>query len=132
MLQRLLQNTGKLLFFVTLMIFLGCARVNSINAHYARVKVEDGITRNEAKLIAKKNLIETRYKYIYQIIWPRILENNHTKRHEDLWFVDFLAKEFQLISNYLVILEKDSGKIIYADSYRGGDLVGIIAEIKKD
>jgi hypothetical protein len=94
-------------------VFVGCATAGSIDESYKRVNLSDGISKEEAALIAKKHLSEEPEKKDFQIISPVILNNAETKKYPHIWFIRFHPKNILLIDKYyLVMVSKDTGEII--------------------
>jgi len=106
--------TGLILCFIS----SGCATIKSIEKNYKKIDYSDGINKSEAKLIAKKSLIDSPYRNFYRVIRPRILDNDETLQHPRYWFLKFRRKSSKLNkSNYFVVIEKKTGEVIYAEKH---------------
>ena len=54
----------------------------------------------------------------YKMKSPRILKDAFVRDYKDHWFVSFDPKSFDLsFWRYLVVVEKKSGQILFADTY---------------
>ena len=71
---------------IILLLFTSCATLDSLDEYYAGINYEDGINRDEAKLIAKKYLVESSYEGQFQV-WGPIVTGE-----ENDWVVSFLYK----------------------------------------
>ena len=100
-------------------ILAGCATVSSVRYFYEKIDYSDGVSKDEAKLIAKKHLIDSVYKYDYRVINPEI----RTWYEKDAWIVRFPPKKVQLLipeglfeavmpNAYLVAVDKRTGAVI--------------------
>ena len=85
-----------LIFFV--LLISGCATTESLDHFYDEVKWEDGISRNEAAVIAKKYLVESEYAGDFQVWGPKV------QGAGDFWQVTFLYKS---LNTYEKVLEVD-------------------------
>jgi hypothetical protein len=94
----------KFLLAVMLLTLTGCATTESLNEFYEKVNREDGISRDEAAIIAKKWLIESKYEGDFQVIGPV------STALADLWQVTFLYKS---VSYYEKVLD------VYVDNKTG-------------
>jgi len=85
--------------------------MGSVNKSYSKIKYEDGISKSEAKRIAKKSLMESEVKGLYLMTGPGIIHNPDTYPHPNYWFVSFKRKPYSLATtNYLVIVDKISNR----------------------
>ena len=78
--------------------------MESIDEFYAAINYKDGINRDEAKLIAKKYLTESKYSGQFQV-WGPIITGA-----ENYWIVSFLYKSLE---TYEQILD------VYVDTLTG-------------
>jgi hypothetical protein len=85
----------KLIAIIFALSLTGCATTESLNQHYDEINRADGINRNEAALIAKKWLTESKYEGDFQIIGPVV-----TGR-DNLWQVTFLYKSLDYYEKVL-------------------------------
>ena len=110
----------KNLIFLSIMVVMlltGCATAKSVDKNYSLINYKDGISITEAKLIAKKSLLESKSLGAYQFMAPKVFDRWESYRHQNYWFVLFSPKAYQLKpSHYLVVVEKKSGKIQYAET----------------
>lgn len=120
-----------------LIALAGCATVSSIKGNYARINCADGISRAEAKLIAKNEVIKTDAKHRYVITGPEIyfareilkkkrkiqnfddiVKKNGIdfEKYPDSWVVIFRPRFLSFFSlYYLVVVNNQDGEIIKAD-----------------
>lgn len=88
----------------------GCATTESLDYYYATIKWEDGISRNEAALIAKKYVTESKYAGDFQILAPV------TIGYENLWRVSFLYKTLDYYEKVLdVYVDTATGEVKSTD-----------------
>lgn len=95
-----------ILVFFMLFIVMGCATTESLDYYYEQINWQDGIGRDEAALIAKKWLIESKYEGDFQIIGPV------STRHGDVWQITFLYKSLDYYEKVLdVFVDPLSGEV---------------------
>ena len=88
----------------------GCATTESLDHYYAQIKWEDGISRDESALIAKKYLTESKYAGDFQILAPV------TIGYENLWRVSFLYKSMDYYEKVLdVYVDTMTGEVKSTD-----------------
>ena len=91
-------------------VLVGCATMESLDHYYARINWKDGISRDEAALIAKKYLVESKYAGDFQILAPV------TIGYENLWRVSFLYKSLDYYEKVLgVYVDTMTGEVKSAD-----------------
>lgn len=107
----------QLLTAVFLTVFLtGCATMKSVNNKYGKVDYTNGISKEEAKSIAKKSLMESKARGKYRFTVPMILDDPYTKPNLEYWYISFSKKIYHLrSSHYLVVINKHTGEIEYSD-----------------
>ena len=95
-------------------VFLaGCATISSVDKNYQKINWQDGISRNEAFLIAKKHLIAQKEKPDYQVIAPFVRTDQKAKAQPNVWFVAFHPRKVPLLFKYyLVVVDKKTGEIL--------------------
>lgn len=111
---------------LSLCLFMGCASTQAIYKNYAEmVDVNDGVSEQEAKIIAQHTIIGTQEKRDYRVSMPDIKTTLEAKKYEDFWFVvfghnwlspiskDAMAKTYTELkeAQYLVVINKKSGDI---------------------
>ena len=99
---------------ISISCFLGCSTYSAINKGVARISYDDGINADEAKLIAKKNLVETPFLGWagFRIIAPSILNNVDTRKYPQYWFVFFHPNMvIRREGGYLIVVDKRNGEI---------------------
>jgi len=94
----------KLILFIFLFGLTGCATTESLDQYYAEINREDGINRNEAAVIAKQWLIDSKYEGDFQVIGPV------ATGHDNYWQVTFLYKS---LNYYEQVLD------VYVDTLNG-------------
>ena len=88
----------------------GCATTESLDHYYAKINWKDGISRDEAALIAKKYLTESKYAGDFQILAPV------TIGYENLWRVSFLYKNVDYYEKVLdVYVDTATGEVKSTD-----------------
>lgn len=94
------------LHFSLIIMLSGCASVESLDYYYQKINWKDGVSRDEAALIAKKWLVESKYEGDFQVIGPV------STRHEDLWQITFLYKSLDYYEQVLdVFVDPVSGEV---------------------
>lgn len=84
----------------------GCATTESLDYYYEKINRQDGISRDEAALIAKKWLVESKYEGAFQVIGPV------TTGYEHYWQVTFLYKSLDYYEKVLdVYVDTLSGEV---------------------
>ena len=126
-------------FLLAGMLFNGCASIGTIHHGYAQVKYDDGIDKNEAKIIAKNKIITDKDRGSYVVIGPRVYDldilvaknkniksENFSSRlfnsngemiYPNCWAVVFRPKPFPFSffdMYYLTVIDKRSGEVKYA------------------
>lgn len=131
----------KYLLICGFVIFIsGCATISSIERNYRNIDLSNGINSEEAKIIAKNQIIQTNFKDDYRIIAPKVydtsefdneaiieesfivdimsdstLYSNGKFRYSDSWHVVFRPKFLNFLSTYyLFVIDKNSGQVQYA------------------
>ena len=105
------------ILFCLIIVCGGCATsgarpVTSIDA-------SDGINAEEAVLLARQSLIESGQTRRFHSKHPEILSGTMVEDYLDTWFVSFNPKDMDdHFWRYLVVLDKKSGTIIWADTYQ--------------
>lgn len=96
-----------ILVMVIFCLIAGCATTESLDYYYGQISWQDGIGRDEAALIAKKWLIESKYEGDFQIIGPV------STRHGDVWQITFLYKSLDCYEKVLdVFVDPVNGKVM--------------------
>ncbi len=92
------------------------ANMSALENSYAKINYKDGINQREAKLIAKKALMDSGDKNLYRFFNPEIVDNRYTYPHQQYLFVHLKRKSLEVArSEYLVIVDKKTGKVVYSD-----------------
>lgn len=93
----------------------GCAGTHAVNKNYSSINFNDGISREEAKLIAKKSLMESESFGRYCFVDPAVLKWGHAYPHPNAWFIRFANKNPLATDHYLVVIDKRNGVIQYSE-----------------
>jgi hypothetical protein len=103
---------------------MGCSMikneyVQSVSGHYETVVFDDGISLEEAKIIAQKQLIKMNVIEIYFLSKPQVFRNAaELPNYQEYWFIFF---EEKVPSNipfiFMVIINKENGSIKFSDDY---------------
>ncbi|MBN1869553.1 MAG: hypothetical protein JW847_03135 [Candidatus Omnitrophica bacterium] len=109
---------------LVLVFIIGCTtslaeNVKSISKRYEEVVAEDGISQEEAKTIAQKQLIKENVVDLYELSKPQILDDiADLPNHQDYWFIFFKEKRPSSIPFiFMVLIHQETGKIKFADDY---------------
>lgn len=86
---------NRLILSILLLAVAGCATTESLDYYYEKINRSDGISRDEAALIAKKWLIESKYEGDFQFIGPV------TTGYDHYWQVSFLYKSLDYYEKVL-------------------------------
>ena len=110
------------LIFLSMMA-VGCTAAlkpaDRIAKDFKTVNFQDGISLEEALIIAKKEVIEQTPPQAYTLEEPKLMTDFGSVPHQDeYWFVSFneITKGITPIV-YMVTLRKDTGKIVFSRSY---------------
>jgi len=114
---------NKALILFLLMIACGCTAAmkpaDVINKDYQSVNFQDGVTQEEAFIIAKKEVMDQTPPQTYIIQEPKVMTDFESVPYQDqYWFVSF--NEVEKGSTpivYMVAIRKDTGKIVFSRSY---------------
>lgn len=116
----------QLLCVLGLVVLVGCASTEAIYKNYATmVNVQDGVSIQEAKIMAQKSIIGTQEKRDYRVTAPDIKTTMEAQKYPDYWFVVFghnwlspistdpMAKTYTELKEtvYLVVINKMTGEI---------------------
>lgn len=111
-----------------LLLVMGCAttiaeNVQSISVKYEQVVFDDGISLEESKTIAQKQLIKKNVVDLYVFLKPQIARDvNELPNYQDYWFVFFEEKRLSHIPFiFMVLIHKETGKIKFANDYNEGN-----------
>jgi len=111
-----------------LIFVIGCTtaltdNVDSVFDHYERIVFDDGISLEEAKVIAQKQLIKKNVVGLYDLSNPLIARDvAELPDYQDYWFVFFEEKKLGSIPFiFMVLVNKETGKIKFADDYNEGN-----------
>lgn len=84
----------------------GCASMESLDRFHEEIIWDDGINRNEAAVIAKKWLSESKYEGDFQLFGPV------SAKHEGEWQITFLYKSLGYYEKVLdVFVDSQSGEV---------------------
>ncbi len=110
---------------VIMFLFLaGCtsammAESQSVLTRYKTVVFDDGISLEEAKLIAQRELIRQNEAAIYELPRPQTAADAaDLPRYQDHWFVFFDERSIVNIKYiFMVVIHKKTGRIQFAQDY---------------
>lgn len=124
-------------FLIGITILLaGCSTIGSVNYGYKRIIYTDGINKSEAKILAKKKIIDEKSQGSYMVIapdaydldvlsreklmsakesfWTELYDSQGNMKYHHCWAVVFRPKPFPFSLfdlYYLVIVDKTNGEI---------------------
>jgi len=104
-------------FHITIIVvgLSACSTVNSVNKSYSKINRDDGISVKEAKIIAKKSLVDSQFTRKFIVINPKTLKNPDTYPHPNHYFLKSKSKLLGSDgSSYLVVIDKRTGEVIYS------------------
>ena len=97
---------------------LGCTTIGGVNKAFEAVNFSDGINQAEAQVIAQEKLVAYKDRRNYVVKSPEVIDNAIVRQYPEYWFVSFEANKFDLsFWNYLVVINKETGAVLFADSY---------------
>ena len=115
-------------FLGALVVLTGCSSSvvetsRSVLKGYETVVFEDGISLEEAKIIAQKGLIKANEVRIYDLAAPQVAGDvSDLPRYQDYWFIFFKERTVVNIEyTFMVAVDKKSGDIQYAGDYPVGN-----------
>lgn len=96
----------RILFVIMFLFCAGCATTESLDEFSAKINKADGINWDEAKLIAKQYLVDSKYSGDYRVFAPVAFSDG------DTWRVSFIYKTLDTYEQYLdVYVDKKTGDI---------------------
>ncbi|GEM_PF-2981070 len=106
------------------LFLIGCAssmaaQSRSVLERYPTVVFDDGISLEEARLIAQRELIRHNEVAIYDLPSPQVsTEVADLPRSQNYWFVFFDEREAGSMKYvFMVIINKENGKVKFAQGY---------------
>lgn len=101
----------KIISAMVFLTFMGCATIESVNKGYSSIVFADGISKEEAKIIAQDELLLDQEKVNFAVSLPEA-EDRGT-----YWIVVFMNKSVTIFSSryltwYLVKIDKQTGEIL--------------------
>lgn len=121
-----MRSSGLLKKFCILvpLFLIGCASLmktqsQSVLERYKTVVFEDGITLEEAKLIAQRELIRQNEVAIYDLANPQVVAKvADLPRSQDHWFVSFDEREAGSLKYiFMVVIHKKTGDVKFSQGY---------------
>ena len=100
-----------------LVILGGCKTVETVVREYQRVKYNDGINVEEAKLIAQNVMTESRYSSSYDVLDPELINTEATVPYPNFWFISFPAQDEFSKYGHVVVVDKLTGGVIRSSDY---------------
>ncbi len=111
-----------------LVLAMGCATAGSENMQsvldrYEQIVFDDGISLEESKVVAQKQLIKRNVIDLYDLLKPQIDDDvTEFPHYQDYWFVFFEEKAPSNIPFiFMILIHKETGKIKFADDYNEGN-----------
>jgi hypothetical protein len=119
-----------------LLLVMGCARTTAINTqsvsnNYQQIVFDDGISLEESKVIAQKQLIRRNISDIYNLLNPQMANDvENLPNNQEYWFVFFQEiKPANIPFIFMVLVHKETGKIKFANDYNEGNQWILEAEL---
>ncbi len=110
--------------FGMLVVLAGCsssvvATSRSVLKGYEAVVFEDGISLDEAKVIAQKSLITANEVRIYDLAAPQVAQDIlDLPRHQDYWFIFFKERKVVNIEYiFTVVVHKGTGDVKFSGDH---------------
>jgi hypothetical protein len=113
-------------FLLPLILLAGCATSRDVYKNYdSKVTPGQGVSSEQAKIVAQKKLLNTIDKERYRLSYPDIKTGEVVKKYPDYWFVVFGHNWLEPMSKYpmawtykqlretefLVVIDKKTGEI---------------------
>ena len=113
-------------YLVLMILFaVGCMSTHAeniklVSSQYEAVIFDDGISLEEAKIIAQRELIKQNLVKIYDLSNPKLLRNvSDLPNYEKYWFISFKEKKVATIEFiFIVLINKSNGKIKFANDFK--------------
>ncbi len=109
---------------IILLSALGCItplseNIKTCRNSYEAVVFDDGISLEEAGIVAQNELIEQNFVQIYDLAHPQFMSDViDLHNHEKYWFVYFKeTRKSRIKYIFMVIINKHTGNIKFADDY---------------
>lgn len=119
-------KAGKYLILISLLV-VGCASsltkdMNLVSSNYEAVVFDDGISLEESKVIAQKELIKQNLVRFYDLAQPQIAKDVPSlPSRQDYWFISFEEKKPSSIPFiFTVVINKQTGSVKFANDYARG------------
>ncbi|UCB57162.1 MAG: hypothetical protein JSV30_00810 [Candidatus Omnitrophota bacterium] len=97
---------------LSVILLSGCAGKKI--AQVPGVSYDNGITKEEAKIIAKEYFLDSKYKNKFRSTDAGVLSSVETAQHPDSWFIMFRPKKMKWIKyKHIVGVDKKTGKITF-------------------
>jgi hypothetical protein len=111
---------------IGILLFAGCASLNEkIIKQYHEIDYSDGVSEEEAKVIAQKSLMDSPFnEEDYELEKGDV--RWFAEDYPDYWFVDFPNTPFRHVPylGYMVVIKKDNGDIEYSGPHKSYFYVG--------
>jgi len=105
----------------------GCATphaelVKSITNQYEAIEFHDGVSLAEAKVIAQRMLVRENLVKLYDLANPKnFKDTDELPYNEQYWFIFFKEKKVANIEFvFMTIIDKQTGKVKFANDYKEG------------
>ena len=118
----------RFILIISLLVFCGCASVNTIQTEFSKINYEDGVNVTEAKRIAQKFVMSHptgRHFVISAVEMYWDIGGRFKDLSKSSWIIDFPSKELFLLSPYyqsvfIVAIDKKTGYLRLAAVYKSG------------
>lgn len=98
---------------LSIVLLSGCAGKKPM-AKLPGVKYDDGISKEEAKMIARDHFLDSEYKRKFRSDDAAILSSVETMQRPESWFIMFRPKKMKLIKyKHVLGVDKKSGKVTF-------------------
>jgi len=117
-----------LFLFSSFLYMTGCT---TLTLDLSQINAIDGVDRSEAVILAQSNLANSIFKHKMKVAAPFVHSATETAQYLGYWFISFRPQEYLVWEkrNYLVVIDKNSGLVVYAglwDKSVNPDFKGII------
>jgi len=109
-----------LVFFMSGCITTTADRVKRVLDQYESLNLEDGVTLEEAMIIAQKALIRENMVKFYDLQKPKQAKDvDDLPRAEQFWFITFKEKKTANIEFiFMTVIDKKNGDIKFANDFK--------------
>jgi len=94
--------------------------IRAVSNNFEAIVYDDGISQEEAKIIAQNKLIEENLVKFYDLSNPKVaMDVTDLPNYEEYWFITFKEKKAANIKfTFMAIIDRKTGKVKFANDYQ--------------